>query len=473
LKSIDTDKENFGKSDLYLGKKIMVEYAHPNTHKELHIGHMRTLIVGESLSRILEFSKANVFRANYQGDIGPHVAKAIWGIRQILQQNNQTLNDVNDISSSAKAHLLGKGYILGNEKYEQFKTEINDINNKLYEHAPDIQSDYQTTRNWSLDYYHEFYQRFNTKFDKLYFESEMADLGKKIVQDNINKVFEQSQGAVIFDGEKYGLHKRVFITQAGYPTYEAKDMALAQVQYQDFTFDTIIHVVANEQAGYFQVIIKAIELLYPELKGKQYHLSMGMVDLVNKKMSSRTGDIITVDDLLDEIKSNLKTLSQSDDNQVLEQTTLGAVKYSVLKVDPTANVKFDIKESIDLNGNSGPYIQYTYARAQSVLSKATNLKNHNFSDYSDPNQKLNPEELSVLKKLIHFPETIIDSANNYSPSALCNYVYELAQTFNTFYNAHQIINSENEALRLALTASTAQVLKNSLTLLGIAAPEKM
>ena len=229
------------------GKKLMVEYAHPNTHKEMHIGHMRTLITGEAVARLLEEAGATVFRANYQGDIGPHVAKSIWGTLELLKEKNKTLDDCESMSLAEKAHLLGDGYIRGNRDYEANKVTIDAVNESLYHHKPEYEATYLKTRQWSLDYYDTLYARYDTKFDQFFFESQMAKPGKKIVEGNIGKVFEKSDGALIFDGEKYGLHKRVFVTAAGNPTYEGKELALSIAERQAFEFDKKIHVVGNEQ----------------------------------------------------------------------------------------------------------------------------------------------------------------------------------------------------------------------------------
>ena len=513
LQNISKHKEGYGKSNVGKGKKIMVEFAHPNTHKEMHIGHMRTLIVGEALSRLLDFSGATVFRANYQGDIGPHVAKAIWGTIKLLEQGKISWDEAENKSSVEKAHLLGSGYVLANKAYEENKIEINDLNKKIYSKEPEIYKLYKKTRKWSLDYYDEFYKRFGTKFDRLYFESETAEPGKKIVLENIGKVFKKSEGAVIFDGEKHGLHKRVFVTKEGNPTYEGKDMALAPLQYGEFNFDKIIHVVGSDQKGYFEVVIKVLDLLYDYLKGREYHLPMGMVSLVGAKMSSRTGVIIRVDELLSDIKKLIVPLvkkgnfRKKEEEEVAEMITMGAVKYSVLKSGAESPVKFDIKQSVSLDGNSGPYLQYTFVRTQSVMRKAESLKlkvqssraGINSYQLSAISYQPNSEELTVLRSFPHFSEVIITASKNYSPNLLCNYLYDLAQKFNTFYNKHRIlgevsgeeciVNSENKDkkektphtihytpntnFRLALTVATGTILKNGLTLLGINTPNRM
>ncbi len=479
IKNIIKIGDKFGRTKT-IRQKVMVEYAHPNTHKEMHIGHMRTLITGEALARILEFAGAKIFRANYQGDIGPHVAKSIWGTAQILKERNQAWEQWETKPCLDKAHLLGEGYVRGNRDYEGNKEEIDDLNAKLYRRDKQVMSVYLRTRKWSLDYYDDFYKRFNTRFDRLFFESEVANPGKKIVLENIGKVFEKSQGAVIFDGEKYGLHKRVFVTADGYPTYEGKDMALARLQAKVFRFDRNIHVVANEQAEYFKVIFKALELLDPWFKGKEYHLSMGMVNLVNQKISSRQGIVITVDGLLRDVESLVKELASDhlragqEAEGAIEKITLGAVKYSVLKTHPTLNVEFDLKQSVSLEGDSGPYIQYTYARAKSVMQKS-NIKNKN--DKSKLKKKndvgLNNDELMILRWLIRFPEIVARAAGTLAPNLVCGYLFELCQKFNLFYQKNRIIGSENEAFRLILTRAVSQTVKNGLWLLGIDAPERM
>ncbi len=465
------------------GKKIMVEFAHPNTHKEMHIGHMRTLITGEALARLLESQSASVFRANYQGDIGPHVAKALYGIQKLMTEDNLSLEQVDKWSDIEKAHFLGKGYVRGNLDYESRKDEIDGINAKLYQKAPGIWPLYQKTRQWSLDYFNNFYNQFYTKFDKLFFESETAECGKKIVLENVGKVFQEDQGAVIFPGKKYGLHNQVFVTQAGNPTYEGKEMCTAHKEYEAFPFDQKIHVVANEQAGYFKVVFKALELLDPKkYKGKQDHISMGMVTLTDRKISSRTGEILTIDWLVDQIKKKVEKLIQEGKittdkkEEVLSQIAIGAIKYSVLKVRTGQNVEFDIEKSVALDGNSGPYLQYTYARTQSILRKAQNANSKlplRSEASKTQSSKLEAEELLLLRALYHFPEMAQSAALNYAPNTLCNYLFDLAQKFNFFYQKQRILESEKSEFRLALTLTVGQTLKQGLHLLGIKVPERM
>jgi len=446
-------------------RKIMVEFAHPNTHKEMHIGHMRTLIVGEALARILTAAGAQVFRANYQGDIGPHVAKSIWGTEKILTEEKSSWQQAEKLSLTEKAHLLGRGYVRGNQDYEANKKEMDRLNVKIYAHDKNIESVYRQTRKWSLDYYASFYERFGTKYDRLFFESEVAGPGKQSVLNNLGQVFKKSDGAVVFPGENYGLHTRVFVTQDGNPTYEAKEMGLAPLQFKVFPFDRCIHVVANEQTGYFQVIIKALELLDKKFIGREYHLSMGMVNLIGKKISSRTGEIITVDGLLEKVKENLKSLAKNQ--EALEAVTVGAVKYSVLKTGCQQDVAFDIKKTVSLDGNSGPYLQYTYARAKSVLEKAGVSGKVRPCWYSD---EVGPSAILLLRTLYRFEEVVVQAAQELAPNLIANFIYDVAQKFNGFYNKHKIVGND---FRLWLTGATAGIIKRGLNLLGIDAPEKM
>ncbi|MBI4079123.1 MAG: arginine--tRNA ligase [Candidatus Levybacteria bacterium] len=479
LRNVLTEKDGYGKSDSLKGERIMVEYAHPNTHKEMHIGHMRTLITGEALARIFSYGRAHVFRANYQGDIGPHVAKAIFGVQKLLSDRGVTLEDISKKSNREKARFLGEAYVIGNKEYDAHKSKIDGLNAKLYSKVADIEEIYKTTRQWSLDYFDDLYKKFDTTFDRLFFESEVSDCGKAIVLKNVGKVFEESEGAVIFPGKKYGLHNRVFVTAAGYPTYEGKDICLGFEQYKAFPFDRNIHVVASEQTGYFRVVLKALELLDPEkFKGKEHHLSMGMVHLVGRKMSSRTGEVLTVDWLVDTVKSSVAKLMEEgriktqEREAVTHAIAIGAIKYSVLRVGTGQDVAFDIDKSVSLDGDSGPYVQYTFARTQSVLAKIK-VQSSKIKTINQNVNILENEELQLLRLLTKFPEVVQEAAKSFSPSLLCIYLFDLSQAFNLFYQKHPILESANSGFRVALTAAVGQTIKNSLNLLGIKAPERM
>lgn len=463
-------KEAYGLNSSLSGKKIIVEFAHPNTHKLFHIGHLRNITLGESLSRLLEASGAKVTRANYQGDVGLHIAKCLWGILQ-RQNELKTLNTLDE-----KIAFLGSTYTQGTvayEKDEKTKEEIHTINKQIFTADPAIMPLLTQTRSWSLDYFDRIYKRIGTSFDRLFFESEVATAGLTIAKDALKRgILIESDGAVIFDGKKYGLDTRVFINSLGLPTYEAKELGLAELEFSEFgEVDTCIHVVTPEQTSFFKVTFKVQELLNTaKYKGKQMHFAYEFVDLKGGKMSSREGNIVTGEWLLDEVKKRIKeTFSMLSEN-VAETIALGAVKYAFLKVDAKKKIKFDIDESISINGNSGPYLQYAYARCMSILNKV--------SKESNVNGQLSiasSEELALLRTFFHFPEVIADAALNYAPHLICTYLFDLTQKFNLFYEKCPILKAEKEQkeLRLLLTAATAKLLKNGLNLLGINVLERI
>ena len=470
----------YGKSDLLKGKRIMFEFGQPNTHKLPHVGHLFSYIYGSACANILEFAGAKLFRANYQGDVGLHVAKCLWA----FQKENPTITE----PLEDKVKLLQEMYQKGSHAYDEsdeVKKEINELNKKLYESDGTVQPFWQETRNWSLEYYSKFEKRLGIKYDRSYFESEVYKDGMRLVEENVGRIFEKSEGAVIFRGSRYNLHDRVFLTNYGTPTYEAKDMYLQTLKYKQWPFDLLVITTAHEQNEYFKVIYKALEELNPEFKGKLMHIGFGMVKLKSGKISSRTGDIVGAVNLVDEIVEKISKIVEkreelNDDEKfsIAETVGIGAVKYSFLKTNHLQDITFDINESISEEGNSGPYIQYTYARVQSVLRKANEtFKGENLQGgYS--NLELYSEELSLLRTFIHFTGVIENAAKYYSPNLLCNYLFDLAQKFNLFYNMHGILkqrtkNKGQSDFRLALTSATGQILKNGLSLLGIQTPERM
>jgi len=449
--------------------KILVEYGHTNPLKEVHIGHLRTFILGESLVRILEGVGNTLYRANYQGDIGLHIAKAIWGIKKLGLPTKE-------LSLEEKAKYMGQAYAQGNKAYEddsQSREEIDRINVALYKNDPEFKKVYELVREWSLDYFEPIYKLLGIKYDRCFFESEVYKRGKEIVLANVGspaeagKVFKESDGAIIFPGEKFGLHNRVFITSAGNPTYEGKEMGLAELEYATFKYDKAIHVVAHEQAGYFQVVFKAIEMIFPNLRGKKYHLSYGLVDLKEGKMSSRTGRVITVDNLLKVVSEKVRKIMKTNEGEnVVRQIALGAIKFSYLKFSPAPNMVFDLEESVSLDGDSGPYVQYTYARIQSVLRNAG-------KGIDEGEAVLEKQERALLRQLMYFPEIVLEVASSLHPHLLASYLIELSKLYNLFYQQCRIIGSEKAEFRIKLSSEVGEVLKKGLYLLGIEAPEKM
>lgn len=444
-------------------RRYLVEFAHPNTHKPFHIGHLRNITIGEAVSRLLESQGIEVIRANYQGDAGLHIAKALWGIMKL------GFPSANDTRSRAK--FLGEAYVEGNSAYEEdakAKEEIKEINKKLYDKSDsELNKLYQTTRQWSLDYFDAIYRRVGTEFERLYFESETAERGKKIAEEALEKgILRESEGAVIYPGEDDGLHTRVFLTSEGLPTYEAKDLGLASLQAAEFNPDKIIHVVGKEQKEYFDVLFKVLEKYSPAVRAKELYLPYGWVSIKGGKMSSRKGNVILGEELLDKAKEKICT-QYSTEEKIAEQIAVGAVKYSFLRAGILQDMVFDMEQSISLEGDSGPYLQYTYARTRSVLQKA---KAENGIQGSI---RVNEEERAVARNIIKFPDALLAAADSYAPHILCGFLFDLAHTYNNFYSKHKIIGSENEALRLYLTNITGEVIKRGLLLLGIESPAKM
>ena len=305
--SILDQKEKFGSSIANKNQKVMVEFTDPNPFKEFHIGHLYSNIVGESLSRLFESQGAEVRRVCYQGDVGLHVAKAIYGMQKLTKE----MPDKN-ASLAARAKFMGKAYALGATKYEEdkaVKEEIHDLNKKIYQKDALVKKLYDTGRAWSLEYFDTLYARLGTKFERYYFESEVGEAGIELVREFLKKgIFEESDGAVIFPGKKHGLHNRVFINSLGLPTYEAKDLGLAPRKFGEFAYDRSIIITAQEQAEYFKVVLKALELINPDLAARTTHISHGMVRLPTGKMSSRTGDVITGEWLIDKAILTIKNI---------------------------------------------------------------------------------------------------------------------------------------------------------------------
>ena len=509
LAEINEKKDAFGQGSLYQDKKIMIEFAHPNPFKIMHIGHLRNIILGESLVRLYEGQQAKVIRTNYQGDVGLHVAKTLYGILAKLKlktphfaeatRGKQKINieEINKKTINEKVAFLAAAYVLGVKAYEEdkeAKREIITINQKIYEQSdPEINKLWQLGVKWSLEKFQDLYERVYSSFDRQYMESETLELGMKFAKEALKKgILKKSQGAVIFPGEKYSLDTRVFLNKQGFLTYEGKELGLAYMEFTDFgDLDLCIHNVAVEQISFFKVTFKAEELLNPKLfKSKQYHNAYELVGLKKGKMSSRKGNVITAESIIDEAHQKIKQIITENkvklSSEEIEKIAVSAVKFGFLKMSPFKYLAFDLEKSISFSGDSGPYLQYTYARAKSILRKGkaknekliTTAKNTS-QDLKIDNEnsrfpfhvpRLNSEEVLLLKKLFMFPEVVGQATVKYSPSYLTTYLNELAQLFNNYYSKHQVLGNE---FRLTLTAGIAQVIKNGLYLLGIKTLERM
>lgn len=453
--------EKWGSNADLAGKKVMVEYTDPNPFKEFHIGHLMSNAIGESISRLMQISGAEVYRANYEGDVGPHVAKAIWGIQKLGL----------DPSSAAN---LGKAYTAGASAYESdvsAKEEVDAINAKVYDRSDSaINEIYEAGRKASLDHFEELYEMLGTKFDHYFFESETAPIGLALIGAH-SDVFTKSDGAVVYDGEAEGLHTRVFITSKGLPTYETKDLGLAQLKAQTWPFDTSITITANEQSDYFKVIFKVVSLILPDLAGKFSHISHGMMRFAEGKMSSRTGNVITGESLVDELVEVAKVRAAEsraeDAERLAQEIAVAAIKYQILKQASRKDIIFDRERALSLEGDSGPYLQYAYARTAQIRAKAEEQGVKAQLDAS--------AEADELSRLVHrFPEAVEYAASLLEPHLLTNYLLALAGAFNSWYaQVHILDGTPAAAHKVALVDAVRATLKNGLWILGIPAPEKM
>jgi arginyl-tRNA synthetase len=453
------------------GKTVLVEYLDPNPFKEIHIGHAYSGTVGDAIGNLFSAAGATVHRVTYQGDVGLHVAKALYGIFAELGEVG-TVELLNKIDTENRPTFLGKTYSRGATAYdgdESAKRRIQEINKRVYDRSNDLQNQvYDICKQWSLDYFDQVYSLLGfTPFEKNYMEGAVAEEGKKLVESHIDDgIFERSDGAVVFRGDKFGLHTRVFINSEGLPTYEAKDLGNAAQKFRDFAQDRSVIITAEEQAEYFKVMLKALEQFEPEQAQVTTHIAHGMVNLSTGKMSSRTGKVLRAVDVLQQVEIAAKEIAgETADEQQVHNTALAAMKYVFLKNRIGGDIAFDINESVALEGNSGPYLQYAHARARSILAKVQN-SNSAADDLQDG-------ERSLARKIGEYAEVVDKAVVELMPHHICTYLYELAQVFNRFYEHNRVIGDEREALRIKLIQSYANTLRSGLQLLNIPTPEKM
>lgn len=447
-------------SDKFAGKTVICEFSDPNPFKVLHVGHLYTSVVGDSISRLFEYAGAKVIRANFGGDVGLHVAKTMY----ILKQKNIDELTIEDIA---------KCYVEGTAAYEDdenAKKEITELNKEIYEinaeniHGTEVSDLYWKGRELSYEYFKDFYAKIGVKFDVFYPESTVAALGlSKVLEELDAGVYEKSEGAVIFDGEKYGLHTRVFINKEGVPTYEAKDVGLIFKKYDDYHFDKSVVITGNEQLEYMKVVLKSIEQYAPELVEKTSHLTHGLVKLPgNVKMSSRKGNFLKAVDVLSMVSDELKNEYNSEDPKV----STAAYKYAFLKYKMGGDIIFDPKESVKMTGNSGPYLLYSAVRASKILNNVGGIKNIE-------NYTYNIYEKNLAKKLLEYKGLLDEAVSEMAPHKLANYLYETAQEFSRFYENCPVAGSAEEGERVKLVKVYSNVMEHGLNILGIFIPEEM
>ncbi len=469
ITSIVANPDTWGRNDSWKGKKVLVEYTDPNPFKEFHIGHLFTNSVGESIARLFMMSGADTKRINYQGDVGLHVAHAIWGMQELGI----------DAESDFTARDLGRAYAHGATAYKNEDAralqEIREINKKVYDRNDEgVNARYDAGRKVSLDFFEEVYAMIDTQFDSYFFESEVGQRGKELVLAHPD-IFKESEGAYVFAGEEYGLHTRVFLNKEGLPTYEAKELALAKLKEERLgVYDHSVISTANEVTEYFKVLKKAMSFIYPELAEKTEHIGHGTVRLATGKMSSRTGDVITALDFIDEVAD--AAAAKMDEGgktapteELARDIALGAIKYATLHGNILQNSVFDKEKALSFEGDSGPYLMYTHARIVSVLAKAKVVGVIPTTDSA-------PEVPYEIEKMLYrFVEVVHDALIERAPHKIAVYLTELAGAFNSFYGEEKIANTEDKyaPYKSAVADAVRITLRNGLWTLGIKAPDKM
>ena len=460
--------ESWGRNDSWEGKKVVVEYTDANPFKEFHIGHLFTNAVGESIARLFMMAGADVRRVCYQGDVGLHVAHSVWG----MQKNGLA------VASSFSAKDLGHAYVLGATAYkndETAKAEITALNKIIYERSDEsVNALYDAGRAVSLEYFETVYKLVDTQFSEYFFESEVASEGKALVLSH-PEVFPTSEGAHIFEGEKYGLHTRVFLNKQGLPTYEAKELALAKIKEERLgDYDHSVISTAKEINEYFKVLKTAMGFVYPELAAKTEHIGHGMVRLATGKMSSRTGDIISALDFIDDVSKSAEAKMMASgvvtpSKELANDIAMAAIKYATLRGSIVQDSIFDKERALSFEGDSGPYLQYTHARICSVLDRARLAG-------IEPSCNVVPEEIYVVEKTLYrFEEIVIQALDERAPHKVVGYLTELAGAFNTFYAHEKIADSADEyaPYKCLLVQAVATTLKNGLSILAIKAPHRL
>jgi arginyl-tRNA synthetase len=454
------------KKDYGSGKekgKIMVEFAHPNTHKGFHIGHVRNICIGESLSRIMEWQGNKIIRTNYQGDVGPHISKVLWGLENLeMKPPSGTIE---------KAKWLGKVYAAANTKIKEDgkEGEIKKMTANMYEGKLNKKTLklWKDTREWSLKYFDSVYKDFGVKYDRLYFESELTDLGREFSLKLLEKkIAKKSEGAIIVDLSKQDLGVVVLITKDNYVLYNAKELGLAKLEFKEFNPDRLIHVVAVPQTLFFKQLFELEKHIDPSWSKRGFHLSYEMVDLKGEKMASRLGNVILYDELIERIVEKLKERAKEKktNDKNIKKIAMAALKYGMLKFDNNRKILFDWEAALQVTGNTGPYLQYSYARACSIGEKGGKGKIGKLE---------NEKEIELLKLLAKFPEAVERAGRELQPHYLATYLHNLAEGFNSYYQTVKVIGSKNEKAKLALVEKVKMVLGIGLGLLGIDVLEKM
>jgi len=498
LEAIDAE-ENYGQQ-ADRNQLMMVEYSSPNTNKPLHLGHVRNNLLGYSIAQIQQANGWKVVKTNIVNDRGIHICKSM--LAWLKFGNGETPE-----SSGKKGdHLIGDYYVRFDKEYKAqiaqlmangmdeetakreapLMLEAQEMLRKWEANDPEVRALWEKMNGWVYAGFDETYKRLGVSFDKIYYESNTYLEGKSEVEKGLasGQFYRREDGSVWADLTKDGLDEKLLLRSDGTSVYMTQDIGTAKLRFQDYPIDKMVYVVGNEQEYHFKVLSILLDRLGFPFGKELVHFSYGMVELPNGKMKSREGTVVDADDLMDKMVEDAKEISkdkvntlqgitEEEANEIARKVGLGALKYFMLKVDPRKNMLFNPAESIDFNGNTGPFIQYTYARIQSVLRKAGELGNLGLLGNLGV---LDPKELALIQRLCEYPGVVRTAGEEFSPAVLCNYAYALACDFNSFYHDLSILNEPDEhkrALRLLLAANVAKVLRSAFALLGIEMPERM
>jgi arginyl-tRNA synthetase len=464
LKSVDKKYGSFEEKET-----VMMDVFQPNPFKPFHIGHIRNAVIGESIRRLLEFCGKKTIAVSYMGDVGTHVAKWFWYFNNFYK---------GEIPKENVSKWAGEIYSKATQKMEEkeeYEKEVQEINRKLDSRDKKLMKAWKKLRDLCLEDFWKIQKELDVHLDGHFYESESEIVGKSMVNDLIKKgVAEVSEGAPVINLEKYGLGIFLLMKSDGTPLYSTKDLGLYELKRKKYKFDKSVFIVAAEQDFYFKQLFKAFEVLNLPGREKNIHISFGLVTLKEGKMSSRYGTIILYEDLRDEmIKKILDEIEKKnpdlkDKYEIAKKIAFGAIKYSMLDIDNDKSIKFDWEQALDIEGRSGPYLQYSLVRALSILKKSK-------IERYDPSLLKEDIELKLIKKLAKFPNIIKNAAAQYSPNILTTYLFELAQDFNSFYQSLPVLKAEKELkkARLKLVEAFTIVIKSGLNLLSISILEKM
>ena len=495
--SKSTFEDNYGFVDIDENSpNYLVEYCSPNTNKPIHLGHIRNNLLGFSLANILKASGKNVKKVQIFNDRGIHICKSMIAWQEFGE-------DETPESSGLKGdHLVGKYYVMFDRQYKKEVAELIEqgIESKLAEEkAPillkakemllkweakdkEVIALWKKMNSWVYDGFETTYKRLGVDFDKNYYESETYLLGKEVVKNGLDSgvFYKKEDGSVWIDLSSEGLDEKIILRSDGTAVYMTQDIGTAIKRHEDFNFSHMTYTVGNEQDYHFKVLFLILEKLGYSWAKSCYHLSYGMVDLPSGKMKSREGTAVDADDLMEDMFQNAKSIAEelgkidksqnNETNELYETVGMGALKYFMLKVDPKKRMLFDPQESIDFNGNTGPFIQYTYARIQSILRK------NNGDIKIDEDSNITDKERALIISLLEFPKTIQEAANSFSPALIANYAFEVVKDFNSYYQSTSILGADSPSIisfRVALSQQTAKVIKSSMSLLGINVPQRM